>query len=92
MGRSNARPASRLADIIGEQVKALRSKTGGFFDALPPDQQDALLEVKRRFQAGEYGPGATAVARMLYEHCQADGISTCRIEGLIKWLRRPMER
>ena len=92
MARSNARPASRLADIIGEQVKALRSKTHGFFDALATDQQDALLEVKRRFQTGDYGPSATKVARMLYQQCQVDGISTCRMEGLIKWLRRPMER
>lgn len=87
---AKARPS--LADTIGERVKTLRAKCNGFFDALPPDQRDELLEVKRRFQAGDYGPSATRVARMLYEQCQADGVATCKFEGLIKWLRRPMER
>ncbi len=89
---SKATKRTTLADTIGERVKTLRTKAGGFFDALPPAQQDEVLEVKRRFQAGAYGPSATAVARMLYEQCQTDGIHTCRMEGLIKWLRRPMER
>ena len=87
-----ANRTTSLADLIGERVKTLRTKSNGFFDALPPDQQDAVLEVKRRFQAGTYGPSATAVARMLWEQCQAQGIGTCKLDGLIKWLRRPMER
>ena len=74
-----------LADRIVGKVAASRSGPKAFFDRMPPDRQAELLEVRERFQRGEYGASATAVAEAL---CGELGLELPSIPTVRIWLTK----
>lgn len=73
-----------LADRVAARVEPHKPGPKHFLERLPPDARDELLEVRRRFQAGEYGTTAAALARVILE--EADGLQLCGHHGLRIWL------
>lgn len=59
----------------------------GFLARLTDEQRAELLEVRRRFVAGEYGrQSASAMARALVAECEVRGIPICGVQGIRAWL------
>ena len=80
--------AKGLADLVGVGIAQL-TRRATWCDALPDEARAELEDVRRRFQAGEYGPRAKAltVARALVPHCEARGWKLADTKRLAEWLR-----
>lgn len=79
---------ARLADRVAEKVAARKPGTTSFFLRLPPEAREELLEVRRRFQAGEIHSSASALADVLIEEAKASGWELCGRQGMRTWLAR----
>lgn len=77
-----------LVDRVSARVSETRPGPRGFLSRVSPEARDELLEVRRRFQAGELGASASALADLLIEEAKADGIELCGPQGLRVWLAR----
>lgn len=77
-----------LADeILADVPTVVRRKT--WWDDLPNDAAVELTEVRKRFQAGEYGhTKRTTLARLLFDRCRERGWRTCDITRLSQWLAK----
>lgn len=82
-------PSVDLADAVRERVRGIRPGPKPWLDRLPPDVQEQLLDVRRRFQAGEYG-GASAreVGQLVTEAAAERGWSVAGCKEVALWLRR----
>lgn len=77
-----------LADMIGSSLATvMRRRT--WWDQLSPEAQSELLEVRRQFQFGEYGPKAKSltVAKMLVTYCEERGWKVGDARRMSEWLR-----
>jgi len=77
-----------LVDRVAGRVAASRSGPRSFFERLPPAVQAELLEVRRRWQAGELPASASSLAKALHEEAAAEGYELCGPQGLRIWLAR----
>ena len=77
-----------LAERVAQRVAAMPSRPRNFFDKLPPEAQAELLEVRRRFHAGELQASASALADLLIEEAAANGWDVCGPQGMRVWLSR----
>lgn len=60
-----------------------------WFDMLPPEAVDELLELRRRYQAGLYGTAKRLhIAKAAVERCQQRGWKTCDATRMAAWLMR----
>lgn len=75
-----------LADeILAAVPGVVRRKT--WWDELSEEASAELLEVRRRFHAGEYGHAKRqTLARLLFERCRDRGWRTCDAARLAQWL------
>lgn len=76
-----------LADeILAAVPGVVRRKT--WWDDLPEEAAADLLDVRRRFQAGEYGPKLKKyqLADLLFARCKDRGWRTCDARRLAIWL------
>jgi hypothetical protein len=75
-----------LADDVAADVpKDAARKT--WFQLLPAEAADELLELRRRYQAGDYGTAKRLhVARAAVERCQERGWKTCDATRMAQWL------
>jgi len=80
--------AKALADLIGSGLADMTRRVT-WWDNLPQEARSELTDVRRRFQAGEYGPRVKAltVARALIPHCEARGWKVGDARRLSEWLR-----
>ena len=78
-----------LADAVRERVRGIRPGPKPWLDRLPADVQEQLLDVRRRFQAGEYG-GASAreVGQLVTEAAAERGWAVAGCKEVALWLRR----
>jgi hypothetical protein len=77
-----------LADRVLARSREAGKKPKGFMARLDAKQAADLLDIRRRFQAGEYaGQSVTGLARAIVEECQQDGIPVCGIQGMSVWLK-----
>jgi len=77
-----------FADRVADRVSRLAPGPRSFFDRLPDTAQAELLEVRRRFHAGEIVASASALADVLIEEAKASGYELCGPQGLRVWLAR----
>jgi hypothetical protein len=77
-----------FADRVADRVAKIAPGPRNFFDRLPAEAREELLEVRRRFQAGEIATSASALADVLIEEAAASGYELCGPQGLRAWLRR----
>jgi len=77
-----------LVDRVAERIAATPSRPRNFFDKLPPEAQAELLEVRRRFQAGELQASASSLAELLIEEAATSGWEVCGPQGMRVWLSR----
>jgi hypothetical protein len=77
-----------LADRVADRVASIRHGPRSFFDRLGPEAQAELLEVRRRWQAGELPASASALADLLIEEATASGYEVCGNQGMRAWLAR----
>ena len=77
-----------FADRVAERVASIKPGPRNFFDRLPPEAQAELVEVRRRFHAGEIQSSASALADVLIEEAAASGYELCGPQGLRVWLSR----
>lgn len=78
-----------LADEILRAVpEVIRRRT--WFDLLPPDATAELLEVKKRWQAGEYGPKIKpmTIGKLLVDRCHERGWNVCDARRMGEWLQQ----
>lgn len=81
--------ARSLVDLIGTGLaEATHRRT--WFDDLTPEAQAELLDVRKRFQAGEFGQRGKAltVAKLLAPSCEERGWKVCDIKRMSEWLRQ----
>ena len=78
-----------LADAVRERVRGVKPGPKPWLERLPPDVQEQLLDVRRRFQAGEYG-GASAreVGQLVSDAAAERGWSVAGWKEVSLWLRR----
>jgi hypothetical protein len=77
-----------FADRVADRVASIKPGPRSFFHRLAPEAQAELLEVRRRFQAGELATSASALADVLIEEAAASGLELCGPQGLRIWLSR----
>lgn len=77
-----------LADRVLARTREASAKPKGFMARLDAKQAADLLDIRRRYQAGEYpGQSVTGLARAIVEECQSEGIPVCGVQGLSVWLK-----
>lgn len=78
-----------LADeVLAAVPGVIRRRT--WWDNLTEEAAAELLDVRRRFHAGEYGEAKRyQIAEILYERCQQRGWRTCDAHRLAQWLAKP---
>ena len=82
-------PSVALADAVRERVRGIRPGPKKWLDRLPPDVQEQLLDVRRRFQAGEYGAAsAREVGQLVTEAAVERGWAVAGCKEIALWLRR----
>lgn len=82
--KRNPTLADRVA--VGLATSTVRQT---WFTVLPADVQAEIENVRKRFQAGEYGPAKrTVVARFLHAECERQGWKTCDVQRLSQWLAK----
>jgi hypothetical protein len=77
-----------LADRVAAKVAQRKPVTTSFFSRLPADAQEELLEVRRRWQAGEIPGSAAGLADVLIEEAAASGWQLCGRQGMRLWLAK----
>jgi hypothetical protein len=77
-----------LADeILADVPRLTRRRT--WWNDLPPEAAAELLDVRQRFQAGDYGTlKALQLAKLLFERCKQREWKTADPTRLSQWLRR----
>lgn len=78
-----------LADAVRERVRGIRPGPKPWIERLPPDVQEQLLDVRRRFQSGEYGSASAREVGQLVAETAAERkwiVAGCKEIAL--WLRR----
>jgi len=87
--KTKSRSPVALADAVRERVRGIKPGPKPWIDRLPPDVQEQLLDVRRRFQAGEYG-GASAreVGQLVSDAAAERGWSVAGWKEVSLWLRR----
>lgn len=78
-----------LADEILQAVPEV-TRRKKWFDYLPQEAMTELLEVRHRWQAGEYGPKVKpmTIGKLLVARCQDRGWETCDARRMSEWLQR----
>ena len=77
-----------LADEILE-VAATVGRRPTWWDRLPAEATSELLDVRHRFQAGEYGElKRHQLGELLFTRCKARGWRTCDARRLAEWLAK----
>lgn len=77
-----------LADLVAVGLASAPTRQT-WFTVLPDDAQAEIENVRKRFQAGEYGPAKrTVVARFLHAECERQGWKTCDVQRLSQWLAK----
>jgi hypothetical protein len=75
---------------LADEVAASVPLAGGrktWWELLPQEATDELLEVRRRWKAGEFGSVKRLhVARAVVERCQERGWKTCDATRMCQWL------
>lgn len=75
-----------LADEIHATLPTLVVRQT-WWHKLPPEAGEELLDVRRRFQAGEYGELARhRLAAILHQRCKERGWRTCDARRFAEWL------
>ena len=78
-----------LADAVRERVRGIKPGPRKWIERLPPDVQEQLLDVRRRFQAGEYGAAsAREVGQLVTEAAVERGWAVAGCKEVSLWLRR----
>jgi hypothetical protein len=78
-----------LADAVRERVRGIKPGPKPWLDRLPADVQEQLLDVRRRFQAGEYGSAsAREVGQLVTDAAAERGWSVAGWKEVSLWLRR----
>jgi hypothetical protein len=78
-----------LADAVRERVRGIRPGPKPWLERLPPDVQEQLLDVRRRFQAGEYGSAsASEVGQLVAETAAERKWLVAGWKEIALWLRR----
>ena len=77
-----------LSDRVAARAAARTPGPRNFFDRLPGDAREELLEVRRRFHAGEIAASASLLADLLIEEAAASGLELCGPQGLRVWLAK----
>ena len=82
-------PSVALADAVRERVRGIRPGPKPWLDRLPTDVQEQLLDVRRRFQSGEYGAAsAREVGQLVAEAAVERGWAVAGCKEVALWLRR----
>jgi len=78
-----------LADEILQAVPEV-TRRKKWFDYLPQEAMTELLEVRRRWQAGEYGAKLKpmTIGKLLVARCQERGWEVCDARRMGEWLQR----
>lgn len=77
-----------LADEILAAVPAVVHRRT-WWDDLPAEAAAELLEVRKRFQSGQYGTiKKYQVAQLLFDRCRSRGWKTCDSRRLAEWLAK----
>lgn len=77
-----------LIESVTSKVANRRTGPKNFFDRLPPEYQQELLEIRRQFQSGELAASACFVADAIIESASEQGIAVCGQQGMRAWLAR----
>ena len=78
-----------LADAVRERVRGVKPGPKPWLDRLPLDVQEQLLDVRRRFQSGEYGSAsAREVGQLVTDAAAERGWSVAGWKEVSLWLRR----
>jgi hypothetical protein len=77
---------SSLTESVGDAVRAC--KPGNWWDALPKETQSELLDIRKRFQNGEYPVKRLTLARILSDKCRERGIHSCKEKRFAEWLAK----
>lgn len=78
-----------LADAVRERVRCIKPGPKKWLDRLPPDVQEQLLDVRRRFQSGEYGAAsAREVGQLVAETAAERKWLVAGWKEISLWLRR----
>ena len=78
-----------LADAVRERVRGIKPGPRPWLERLPPDVQEQLLDVRRRFQSGEYGAASAREVGQLVTDAAVErewAVAGCKEVAL--WLRR----
>jgi hypothetical protein len=73
-----------LLDEVREAVDARRR----WWEALPEPAQQELLEIRRRFAAGEIHGKPFQIASAIVRAAKARGWKTPQEKGIVEWLRK----
>ena len=82
-------PSVALADAVRERVRGIKPGPRKWIERLPSDVQEQLLDVRRRFQAGEYGAASAREVGQLVTDAAVErewAVAGCKEVAL--WLRR----
>lgn len=78
-----------LADAVRERVRGIRPGPKPWLERLPLDVQEQLLDLRRRFQSGEYGnASAREVGQLVADAAAERGWAVAGWKELALWLRR----
>ena len=78
-----------LADAVRERVRGIKPGPRPWRERLPPDVQEQLLDVRRRFQSGEYGAAsAREVGQLVAETAAERKWLVAGWKEIALWLRR----
>lgn len=75
-------------DILRAVPGVVRRRT--WLDQLPEEAVAELLEVRRRFREGEYGPKLKpfTLGQMVVQHCRERGWHTSDARRMAEWLKQ----
>jgi hypothetical protein len=78
-----------LADAVRERVRGIKPGPKPWLDRLPPDVQEQLLDVRRRFQSGDYGAAsAREIGQLVAETAAERKWLVAGWKEISLWLRR----
>ena len=87
MGKAMA--SGSLADAVRAAPAHTKPGPKGFLDRLDPAARDEILELRRQFQAGEFGSlSAMEVARRVHDEAAQRGWRLVGAKEFALWLRR----
>ena len=87
MGKAMA--SGSLADAVRAAPAHTKPGPKGFLDRLDQTAQDEILELRRQFQAGEFGTlSAMEVSRRVHDEAAQRGWQIVGVKEFSLWLRR----